>query len=89
MRGQLDVREYHGRQSDLLSIQNDGMIPEDAFLAQTLDAPPAGGLRQADALADCRGIDAGFILQEIEDFAIRGIERNSLHDLYVLFEQVA
>jgi hypothetical protein len=58
------------------------MISEDLLLTETLDAPPAGRLRQADALTNGRGIDAGLCLQEIEDFAVSVIDRNSLHELF-------
>jgi hypothetical protein len=41
------------------------VIAEDALLAQALNASPASRLRQANAFADCGGIDARLSLQKV------------------------
>ncbi len=66
--------EDHSGQPYFFAIQNHGMILEYALLAKALDAAPAGRLGQPDALADAGRVDAGFALQEIEDFAIGGVQ---------------
>ena len=41
MGGQLDVREDHGVEADLLAIEFHGLVANDALVAEPLDAPPA------------------------------------------------
>ena len=78
VRRQLDVREHHRAETDLLPVENRRLVLDHSFLAQTLDAPPARGLRQADALADLGGVDPRLGLQQFEDTAIGLVEGNFL-----------
>ena len=85
MRGKLDVREDHRRQTDLFTIKYDGLVLDDAVFSQALNAPPASGLRQADAFPDSRRVDVRLRLQKPEDLAINVVERGRLHDLCAYF----
>lgn len=45
MRCQFDVGKYHGRQTNFLAIEDDGLIPNHALLSHSLNAAPASRLR--------------------------------------------
>ena len=46
------MRKHHGVESDLLAVELYGLVADDALVAEPLDTPPAGGLRQSNLFAD-------------------------------------
>src|SRR6266853_1692259 len=54
-----------------MRVQQRHGAPDDAVLLQLLDAPPARGLGQADAIGDLGGAQLAVTLQQLQDSGIQ------------------
>ena len=69
----LDRDEHGDVQAELLGIEQSDPPLDDAFGLEPLDALPARGLRQADAVADLGDREGRVLLQERQDVPVSGI----------------